>query len=214
MIEINAAPTSRWPRFRATLRRTNPFFVDRYVLWSPLTPEECFDRLQHTVYPLSYAISMYLDLLRDLPENPVYGWIKPDHFSIRDYRRTYLHHAWKRADSTVANGRLVPVADGTRIDLSLGMSRTAKVYAVLWMLLVILGLGSGLAQGGIMLVLMTIFVLSLVGWFTYGRRCAIVRQEFLIQFLKEELEAFPASESDSRDQWLPPEHRWDLLCRY
>jgi hypothetical protein len=39
MIEIDAAPMSKWSNCRSTLRRMNPFFVDHCVLWSPVMPE-------------------------------------------------------------------------------------------------------------------------------------------------------------------------------
>jgi hypothetical protein len=121
--------------------RYNPFATERHELFSVLIPDQCVSRLKEN---MDTAWSPQLLLSREpLREGPVRGRVSRRAFTLRKVlRRSGDVFSWKISShmcQAVASGRLIPADSGTRIVISLGMSRFGAIFLTLWVIAVACG---------------------------------------------------------------------------
>jgi hypothetical protein len=91
----------------------NPFWAERRVLYTRLSPEACADRLDRLVTSLWSPSTWF---------RPLLGWVSADTFGLR--------RSGSRSAGEVT-GRLVRTDEGTRVDAWLGLPRSAAIVSVI-----------------------------------------------------------------------------------
>lgn len=183
--------------------RYNPFATERHELFTRLAPEQCASRLKAN---MDTAQSPQLWLSREpLHAGPVAGRVSPRGFTLRKVLRSSDDvFSWKLSSHVcqpIASGRLVPEGGGTRIVVSLGMSRFGAILLTLWVVgaacfVVVFAIASFFTPGALIGLLVSLAMLTVVG-VGYGYLCqmaggvrgGVEERQFLLDLLRRTLSA-------------------------
>lgn len=157
--------------------RANPFAAEQHLLRSPLTPDQCRERLRARVEAA----------------RAVRGWVHQDRFSLKKAIR------YGNTFQTEAAGQLIPEPRGTRVVIRLGLGRGARRFVVGWLLALVLLYGSLMLVAGAVpaamdearpaLLSMPVMLAVGFGALYFARALAGDEGRFLLEFLIETLDA-------------------------
>ncbi len=170
----------------------NPLARTRVVLATALSPEECERRLRANF--VSWRMpSAWLPFATGPEEFPVAGRVTRRGFAVRKFIR------YGNSFQPTARGELVPVPEGTRIPVTVGLSRLTLAFGAFWVgfaTLFLVGviwtllMSPARASNDPMLVLVPLGMLGVFyAMAIFGRFLARGHTRFLLSFLLEHLDA-------------------------